>query len=396
MRPRGAPASTRPKPLLGAIVSLAFLAAGCGLSTGSSAGGGGVAGTTITFSISIPDDEKLAVQELLSRFQNQTKTDVDLRVLSRFRSQPSTRVDLTTSLGSDGLAERLHADQKAGEPTIHLFAQDNLALKALVDEDLVQPLDEIEVPDAVDPTMRPPTFDGTQYFLPFRPNVRLTYVNHEELRRAGVEPPTTPEELEAAAQRLKAMAGRPRVTLSLAEGDSAAVVVSEWIVSFGGDPLVLNDEGSVRALSFLQRLWKEGVLTRESLFAKYDTEVEYLTTGVSALAQNWSFTAQLAKQEMLHRFRVHAGRGGPRRTAHVIGGDVLGIPKGVTGKQKEVAVALARYLMSKEAQELLASRNTWPSIRDDAYERVPPEQRETFGAIRQALRDGWFRPSVSY
>lgn len=84
------------------------------------------------------------------------------------------------------------------------------------------------------------------------------------------------------------------------------------------------------------------------------------------------------------------------RSAHVIGGDVLGIPKGVKGKQKEAALALARFLMSKESQEYLVARNVWPSIRTDAYEKVPPEQAETFASIQQALENGWFRPSVSY
>jgi ABC-type glycerol-3-phosphate transport system substrate-binding protein len=52
--------------------------------------------------------------------------------------------------------------------------------------------------------------------------------------------------------------------------------------------------------------------------------------------------------------------------------------------------------MSREAQELLAKENAWPSIRDDAYGKVPPEVQPTFTAIGQALADGWFRPSVSY
>jgi ABC-type glycerol-3-phosphate transport system substrate-binding protein len=80
----------------------------------------------------------------------------------------------------------------------------------------------------------------------------------------------------------------------------------------------------------------------------------------------------------------------------VIGGDVLGVPKGVTAKEKEAALKLADFLMSKEAQELLAEKNAWPSIRDDAYATVPSDQKETFTAIQNALADGWFRPNVAY
>ena len=52
--------------------------------------------------------------------------------------------------------------------------------------------------------------------------------------------------------------------------------------------------------------------------------------------------------------------------------------------------------MSKEAQEVLVRDNAWPSIRPDVYDEVSEAQRPTFAAIQQALKNGWFRPSVSY
>ena len=349
------------------------------------------------FSISVPGEEKRAVQELLSRFRSRSEAEVDLRLLTRFRAQPGARVDLVTSLGPDELLERLQEDERRGQPTVHLFAQDNLALKPLVDAGLVGDLTAVEVPAAVMASMVPPPFGGRQLFLPFRPNVRVAYLDRQLFGDLGAEPPTDVGQLEAVAHVLKAKTGRASLTLSLAEGDPTAVTVSEWVVSFGGDPLVLNDAGSVQAFQHLQRLWRQGLLARESLFAKFDTEVDNLVSGRAALAQNWSFTSSVLAQEgMLGRFHVYAGWRGPNRAAHVIGGDVLGIPKGVVGKQREVAVELARFLMSKEAQELLVQRNSWPSVRADAYEKVPDETRGTFAAIREALADGWFRPAVSY
>jgi trehalose transport system substrate-binding protein len=93
---------------------------------------------------------------------------------------------------------------------------------------------------------------------------------------------------------------------------------------------------------------------------------------------------------------VYEGWRGPSRAAHVIGGDVLGIPRGVSPEQRRAAVELAQFLMSKEAQETLAERNAWPSIRSDSYGTVPAEQRETFDAVQKALQDGWYRPNVVY
>jgi trehalose transport system substrate-binding protein len=377
-----------------AVLVMAVVAPACGQR--ESELGRGQAFTTITFSISVPDDEKPAIQELLSRFQDRTKAKVNLELLTRFRSHPSSRVDLVV-VGASDLVERLEADRRRGKPGIHLFAQDNLVLKPLVDSQLVQDLSEVEIPAAVNRSMVPDRFGGMQLFLPFRPNVRVAYVDRHKLREAGTGPPRTVDELKSVAAKLKAAAGRPAVTLSLAEGDPAAVTISEWIVSYGGDPLVLNDEGSVRAFQDLQELWREGLLARESLFAKFDTEVEHLASGRAWLAQNWSFTsAVLAKQGELSRFEVFAGWRGPHRAAHVVGGDVLGMPTGVSGRQRAVALELARFLMSKESQEFLVQANAWPSIREDAYGKVSEEARETFTAVREALADGWFRPPVSH
>jgi trehalose transport system substrate-binding protein len=75
---------------------------------------------------------------------------------------------------------------------------------------------------------------------------------------------------------------------------------------------------------------------------------------------------------------------------------VLGIPRGVSGQQKDAAIALAQYLESKDAQEILVAKNAWPSVRDDALGEVPEEQKSTFDAIQEALKDGWYRPNVAY
>ena len=379
--------------LLAALVLAACAGEGSSLRGGTQIGG---RTTTITFSIAVSGDERAAVRELISRFERKTRTGVGLDLLTRFRNPPRTRVNLVTSNSSAGLTAKLR-DAGAADLGPHLFAQDNLALKPLVDEGLVEDLSAVDIPSAVLPSMLPPRFDGRQLFLPFRPNVRLAYLRKDAVERVGMALPATVEELRAVAQRLRQTDGVAPMTLSLAEGDPAAVTVSEWIVSFGGDPLVLNDDGSRRAFEFLQSLWREGLLARESLFAKFDTEVENLRRPRVALAQNWSFTsAVLADEDRLEDFHVYPGWRGPQRTTHVIGGDVLGLPRGITGEKREAALALARFLMSREAQELLAKENAWPSIRADAYGEVPPEVQPTFTAIGQALADGWFRPNVSY
>ncbi len=353
----------------------------------------GLEGTLITFSINVDESERPAIQELLSRFQEQTRAKVNLEQHARFRAPVGAKVDLLTGVTARGVVDRLTRDKTAGKPTIHLVAQDNVALGSLVEEELVQKLDGLvaKPTEAIASLVPEPA-----YFRPFRPNVRLTYARKEDLARAGVTPPRTREELVRAAVALK-RSDRPKVTLSLAPGDPAAVTVCELIVSNGGNPLILNDAGSIAAFTFLQTLQRQGLLSPASFDAKWDTEVENLLTGASSLAENWSFTsAQLAKHGQLGEFEVYEGWNGPDGR-HVIGGDVLAIPATVNGEELQAAIQLANFLMSRESQELLARRNAWPSFRNDVdYGSLPLNQHGTFQAIRKALERGWYRPAVIY
>lgn len=369
------------KAVIAAISVLALVAGACGDGGGGGGtSGGDLEGTTITFSVSLAEEEQAAIQDLLAKFEADTGAKVNL-----------------TSVSSADLPQKLKVEVDAGKPTIHLFAQDNLALKVLVDNNLVEDLSDVDLPDGIIESMIPEQFNGKTYFLPFRPNVRIAYANRDRLKEANAERPTTHEEFRAVAEKLRTAAKTPKVTLSLAEGDPAAVTISEWIVSFGGDPLILNDDGSVKAFEFIQGMWKDNLLARESLLGKFDTEVDYLQGETSWLAQNWPITsAQLAEQGLLDKFIVYNGWKGPAREAHVIGGDVLGIPRGVSEKEKAAALALAEFLISQDAQKTLVERNAWPSVRDDAYGDVPAEQKDTFEAIQAALENGWFRPNVAY
>jgi trehalose transport system substrate-binding protein len=70
----------------------------------------------------------------------------------------------------------------------------------------------------------------------------------------GLQPPRTWDELLAVAQRFKAEEGIGRVLLQGTLDLNTATQVVEFIWAAGGDPLVLNDQGSVQAFAFLQQL----------------------------------------------------------------------------------------------------------------------------------------------
>jgi trehalose transport system substrate-binding protein len=379
----------RYKSRIAALVGvLAIIGVACGGGGGTTkattAPSGALSGTKITMSATLASSESAVVKEVLNNFQEQTGVTVNL-----------------VSVTAQDLPQKLKVEVSSGHHTIQMFAVDNLALATLVDQGLVEDLSDVQIPDGVTEALIPDKFDGKQYFLPYRPNVRVTYVNKDRFAAANLTPPTTTDEYKTVAEKLKAANnGVGAVTLSLADQPDTGplgVTVSEWVVSYGGNPLLLNDAGSIQAFTFLQGLWKEGVFAKESKLAKYDTEVDDLKGETSWLATNWPVTSsELSTAGLLSKFDVYAGWKGPARGAHVVGGEVLGIPKGVSGKQKDAAIALAQYLASKDAQTILVAKNSWPSVRSDALTAVPADQKATFDAITAALADGWYRPNVVY
>jgi trehalose transport system substrate-binding protein len=368
-------------PMVALLAAMALTASACGAPQQGGEGEGPLSGTSITFNVSLAEEEQAGIEDVLTAFSEQTGAEVKV-----------------SNVPAEDIPSKLQVEVDSGEHTIHLISFDNNTLATLVDGELVQPLDEVEIPSEVNEALVPATFDGTQYFLPFRPNVRVAYLNAVSTEGTGVsQPPATFDEYRSMAETFMQETGQPRVTVSLAPGSSAPVVVSEWILAFGGNPVVLNDEGSVEAMTELQSMWEDGLLARESLQGEFDTEVDYLRGETALYAQNWPFTSSIFQDEgVLNLFHIDNGWAGPDGEFHVIGGDVLAIPTGVEGEQREGAIELSKFLMGQEAQSILAEVNAWPSIRDDAVGNVPPELQPTFDAVQEALGNGWYRPSVSY
>src|SRR5207248_1137558 len=146
---------------LGLVATFALLAAACGGGGGEKkanvVSNGKFKGVSITFSDSVAESEQAAVKEVLGMFQDQTGAKVTL-----------TQVD------AQSLPQKLKVEVSSNHHTIQLFAQDNLALAPLVADNLVQDVSDVAIPSEVQQALIPEKFDGKQYFLPYRPNVRVT------------------------------------------------------------------------------------------------------------------------------------------------------------------------------------------------------------------------------
>jgi trehalose transport system substrate-binding protein len=316
-------------------------------------------------------------------------------VLPSFERACGCRVR-TIDVPPEFLTQRLKAMRDAGRTEIDLFAQDNMRLQELVESGLAQALDDaaVRMDAAVLPSLvAAGMLAGRRHFLPFRPNVQIAYYHSEKFDAHGLRPPRTWGELLSVAKTFKEREGLGRVLFQGVGGAPTVTQLYEWIVSAGGDPFDLGHPATVATFRFLREL--APYLSPDSRRAKWDTTNDALAQESAYLAQNWPFGVPLLIREYgKHAIRTYSGWAGPVREAHVIGGDVLGIPVGAPNR--DLALRLIRHLQSREIQETLASRLGWPTIRGDAAGALEPWMRPHVAAVQDAMRHGVFRENVPY
>ncbi|GFR36208.1 sugar ABC transporter substrate-binding protein [Thermobrachium celere] len=297
---------------------------------------------------------------------------------------------------SGDVVKKLEAMKQAGKTEIDLIAQDNMALAPLVEKGLVEDLSEFrsKIPAEIIPSLiKVGEFDGKLYFLPFRPNVEINFYNEDKFNKYGLKPPKTWEELLNVAKVLKEKEGIGKVGIKAVFDGNTTVQLFEFIRQAGGDPLVLNDEGSIKAYTFLKELWP--YLSPDSLKADWNTTNRFVAEESMYLAANWPFGVNvIVKDGGKKEIKAYEGFAGPVKASKVLGGDVLGIPIG--SPNKDLALKFIEYLMSKPVQEKLASKLAWPSARSDAYGQVEEWQKPYFNAINEAMKVAEPRPNLVY
>jgi trehalose transport system substrate-binding protein len=299
-------------------------------------------------------------------------------------------------VSQENLPKLLEALRLSGKMNIDVFGQDNMQLAILVKKGLVQDLssEERRIPGTVLPNLiEAGRFDGRLFFMPYRPNVQIVYYNREKFKRYGLDPPRTWDELYRVAKTFYDHEGIGRVLMKAAGGIATTTQMYEFIVSAGGNPLTFNDPGSVDAFTFIRKLWKYAA--PDSRRAKYNTSNDYLAREACYLMQNWPFGYRLlVKDYGKTNIRVYGGFAGPVQRAHVIGGDVFGIPVGAPNR--DLALTFIQYMQTRDVQAILASNLGWPSIRRDAYGTVPDWMKPQVVAVEEALQYGVFRTNVPY
>ncbi|MFQ5813496.1 MAG: extracellular solute-binding protein [Anaerolineae bacterium] len=333
----------------------------------------------IVFVVDLADQEMMVFREILDDLEPELGADIFLMPVDSSRH-----------------VARLDKMVASGTMRWDLVAVDNNMLGILVAKGLVDELskyieyDEL-VPRTLLPAIRPLLqFEDRLYFAPFHPNVKVTFYNQQKFAQYGLKPPKNWDDLIEVARVFKKREGVGRVAIQGYPGRTSALTVFEFVKAAGGNPLTLDDSGSWRAFTFLQEL--EPYLATEHAEVSFDTANELLIDDEVYLVSNWTYGIKVVIEEAEKKdIKVYSGWSGPEREVHVLGGDVLAIPKDAPHPDK--AIKLIELLLSIDAQKTL-SRLRWLPVRVDAYDRMPSELVPHFRAVDESLSLAVARPTV--
>jgi trehalose transport system substrate-binding protein len=315
------------------------------------------------------------------------------KIFPTFEDREKVKIKAVNIEAQDTL-KKIEAMHKANKMSIDLMFIDNMSLAPYVEKRLVLRLDKYRdlIDEEIYPILiKPLEFQGKLMFFPGRPNVQITYYNTAVFDGKRYRLPQTWEELLDVAKRLKQEYRVGKVAIHCTLDGNTITQVFEFIKSAGGDITVLNDEGCIKAFTFLQEIYP--YLSPDSKKANWNTTNRFLSEESVFLARNWPFGINvIVKQNKKTNILAYDTWRGPVEKSTVIGGDVIAIPK--KSKNRNLALKFAQYLMSKEVQKIFVADLGWPPIRSDAISEIQEWQKPFFRAVTKALEYGYYRPPI--
>lgn len=315
-------------------------------------------------------------------------------VFKPFEEQTGIKINGIQMENKD-MENKLDALKQGGKHEIDLFAPSTVYLPGIIDKDLASDLTgKVTIPSEIPKNL----YDEFQFndqvrFVPLRPNVQTNYYYKDKFEEYGVKAPETWDELLEVSKKIYEADGIGRVALQANTGSPLTITVTEFIRSAGGDPLVLNDAGSVEAFTFLQTLWP--YLSPESKRADFNSVNELLATEAVYYAPNWPYCATVVvKEGEKDQVTSYVGFSGPKGISKVTTTTVVGIVNG-TPYEKE-AIQFLEYLLSEPVQSTLFEKLGWVPARDDAIGEIEEWQKPFIENVQEALKYAQSRPIVPY
>lgn len=142
---------------------------------------------------------------------------------------------------------------------------------------------KFDVSDFYEGPVNSATIDGKLYGVPFGSNCLALFYNEDMLQAAGVDVPTTWEELEvaAAATTTDNVYG---IAFSSLQNEEGTFNFLPWVWSTGASSYEMNSEGGIKALTFVNDLIDAGSMPTEAInWTQGDTKNQFISGNLAMM-----------------------------------------------------------------------------------------------------------------
>ena len=188
------------------------------------------------------------------------------------------------------------------------------------------------------------TLDGKLYGVPFGSNDLLLFYNEDMLKEAGVEVPTTWDELLEAAKATTTdtVSGFAHCALQNEEGTFNFL---PWVWSTGASSYEINSEGGIKALTFEKDLVDSGAMTKEAInWTQGDTMHQFIA-GNLAMMINGTWQIPTMRDEVPDLKWNVAPIPQDKEQASGLGGENYAV---IAGGNEDAAIEFLKYATTPE------------------------------------------------
>jgi multiple sugar transport system substrate-binding protein len=188
------------------------------------------------------------------------------------------------------------------------------------------------------------TIDGKLYGVPFGSNCLALFYNDDMLQAAGVEVPTTWEELEAvaAATTTDNVYG---LAFSSLQNEEGTFNFLPWVWSTGASSYEINSEGGIKALKFIKGLVDAGSMPVEAInWTQGDTKNQFIS-GNLAMMINGTWQVPSMRSDVPDMNWNVAMIPQDKEQASGLGGENFAV---IAGGQEEASLEFLKYVTQPE------------------------------------------------
>lgn len=192
--------------------------------------------------------------------------------------------------------------------------------------------------------------DGRIYGVPHNSNCLALWYDVDMLKEAGVEPPTTWDELEEVATKLT-KEGVYGLALSAVKNEEGTFQYLPWLLSSGADIEHLDSEESIKSLSYLTDLIQNGYMSPEVInWTQGDVEKQFVT-GKAAMMINGPWNIPAVEEDAPEKNWAVAKVPKDERYSSVLGGENMGIINGISEDKAKAAWEFLKFISTAEISE---------------------------------------------